>query len=349
MQMKKDAGGFWRLFAPLTFALSASPVVISRIFRFRPTSILCVEPTLFSAPAALFAGKLIGAKMVLHVQDLEVDAAFGVGHIRGRVVRRCAAALEGLLLSLFDRVVTISEKMRDALLAKGLKDEKLSVLRNWVDLRAISPRKRSERNRFRDRLRIRDDEFVVLYAGHIGVKQALDVMLDAARHLSDEPNIRFVIAGAGPARKGLMAAYADVGNLDYLPLQPASLLAELLGMADLHMLPQHRGAADLVLPSKLGGMLASGRPIVATVEPGTELSNILQDIALLTPAGDSAALADAIRAARRQDLSGRVSSGLLLAESLSSEKLLPFFERLLVSGHEEGSGVDAPHEAVGQG
>ena len=126
---------------------------------------------------------------------------------------------------------------------------------------------------------------MALYAGHLGVKQALDVVIAAARRLRGRGDIRFVIAGAGPLSGALKDASADLPNVLYLPLQPAERLNELLGMADLHLLPQHRGVADLVMPSKLGGMLASGRPIVAAADPGSELFDVLTDVALLTPAG----------------------------------------------------------------
>ena len=116
----------------------------------------------------------------------------------------------------------------------------------------------------------------------------------------------------------------------FLPLQPAERLNELLAMADLHLLPQHKGVADLVMPSKLGGMLASGRPLVVAADPGSELFEVLNDVALLTPTGDDAALAAAIEQAVARDLSDRVNNGLRLAGGLSSARLLPRFERLLL-------------------
>jgi colanic acid biosynthesis glycosyl transferase WcaI len=128
----------------------------------------------------------------------------------------------------------------------------------------------------------------------------------------------------------LQAKFGRFANIDFLPLQPVERLDELLALANLHVLPQLKGAADLVLPSKLGGMLASGRPIVATVEPDTELFQILSGVALLTPAGDAAALASAIGAAETANLSQNIAEGLRLAESLSSEHLLPLFEQTLL-------------------
>jgi Glycosyl transferase 4-like domain len=112
--------GVWRALAPLTFALTSAPTAVWRIFTTRPDVVLCVEPTLFSAPAALLAAKIVGAKTVLHVQDLEIDAAFAVGHLRGGILRKIAKLFEGAVLRSFDRVVTISNRMRDSLESKGV-------------------------------------------------------------------------------------------------------------------------------------------------------------------------------------------------------------------------------------
>jgi len=344
MAMRTDGGGLWRLLAPMSFALAAAPALLWRLLRFRPDVVLCVEPTLFSAPLALFGAKLVGARSVLHVQDLEVDAAFGVGHIKGAALKRIALWAERKLLQGFDRIVTISHKMRAALAAKGLERGKIDMLRNWVDIEAIAPRPRAG-NAYRAELGLPEDAFVVLYAGHIGVKQALDVVLAAARRLKDSNDVYFVIAGAGPKRQALVAAAQDLPQVRHLPLQPAERLCELLALADLHVLPQHKGAADLVLPSKLSGMLASGRPIVASADAGTELHEILTGVALLTPAGDAEALAEAIATASISDLSGHVERGLRLAESMGSQLVLPQFERLLLEGARARGQAREPEEA----
>jgi colanic acid biosynthesis glycosyl transferase WcaI len=161
----------------------------------------------------------------------------------------------------------------------------------------------------------------------------LDLVVNAARLLADEKRIRFIIAGAGPARSQLEALAKGLSNILFLPLQPVERLSELLAAADVHVLPQHKGAADLVLPSKLGGMLASGRLVAATADPGTEIAELLTDIALLSPPGDAAALAQSILAASRlsaAEQSVRIERGMELARTLSSDRLLVEFERALL-------------------
>lgn len=326
----KNAGaGLWRLIAPVSFAVCAAPVVFWRILRTRPHAVLCIEPTLFSAPAALLAAKLIRARCVLHVQDLEIDAAFAVGPLRARGLQRACLAVERMLLRRFDRIVTISAQMRAALIAKGADARRVEIVRNWVDLKAVSVQPQRACNRFRYELELKPADRVALYAGHLGAKQALTVLLDAARHLERHRDVVVVIAGAGPERDRLIEAAAGSPNVKFLPLQPPERFNDLLALADVHVLPQHRAAADLVLPSKLGPMLASGRPIAVTADAGTELADMLSDIAFVVPAGEGKLLADAVLRALSTDVSRCTAKGLALAATLDSERVLEVFADLL--------------------
>ncbi|WP_036259732.1 WcaI family glycosyltransferase [Methylocapsa aurea] len=286
--LRTEMRGIWRLVAPASFALSSAPVALWRIVRTRPALVLCIEPTLFVAPVALLA-RLFGARVILHVQDLEIDAAFAVGHLKGGWLKSCVAKAESWLLRRFTGVITISGQMRKRLIAKGVEPSRIGIVRNWVDLGKIKPL--DGPNGFRRELGLSDADFVILYAGNVGAKQALEVVLDAARLLAGKPNLHFVIAGDGPEKQRLMRDYADLRAVHFLPLQPEARLCELLNLANLHVLPQSQGAADLVLPSKLGGMLASGKPVLATADAGTELFEVLNGAAILVPAGDSVAMA----------------------------------------------------------
>jgi colanic acid biosynthesis glycosyl transferase WcaI len=291
--LRRNMRGIWRLIAPLSFAVSSAPVVFWQILRRRPDAVLCVEPTLLAAPVAQLAARIVKAKTVLHVQDLEVDAAFAVGHLGSRPwLKALGHAFERATLKRFDHVVTISDRMAERLVGKGIVNEKVSVVRNWVDLSHIYPLR--GKSPYRSELSFRDDDFVVLYSGNIGAKQGLGILVDAARQLRAEKRIRFVVAGEGPAKAGLQAACGDLETFRFLPFQPYARLNDFLNMADLHVLPQERGAADLVLPSKLGGMLASGKPLIVTADQGTELADFLGDAAIITPPGDATALARGI-------------------------------------------------------
>jgi colanic acid biosynthesis glycosyl transferase WcaI len=124
-------------------------------------------------------------------------------------------------------------------------------------------------------LGIADDAVVALYSGNMGAKQGLEVLADIARLLKDKPTIQLVYCGAGVGRDALVQACAGLPNVRFLDLQPLERLSDLLGLADIHLLPQRADAADLVMPSKLTGMLSSGRPVIAGARPETELGQVV--------------------------------------------------------------------------
>jgi len=318
--------GIWRLIAPLTFAVAAAPVVIWRILRSRPHIVICVEPTLFSAPAVVAAAKLVGARCILHVQDLEIDAAFNVGHLKGYWLQKLAIVFERFMLRRFNLIITISERMRQKIAEKGVPENSITVLRNWVNISNI---KRIDRpNSFREQLGIAPQDFVVLYSGQIGPKQALHLLLEAALKCGPESGIQFVVAGDGPTKQSLVETYGRAPNIHFLPVQPEEMLCELLNLADLHVLTQDRSAADLVLPSKLGGMLASGRLVLVMADPGTELHDLLYGIAIIVPTSDVHALADAIKSVSMQRPNPPPQTAKLL-ELFSSKTILPAFHRAI--------------------
>ena len=293
LYLNVDMKGFRRLLAPLSFALTSAPVAFYQILKQRPDVVLAVEPTLFVAPMALLAGKLAGAKVVLHVQDLEIDAAFAVGHLRqGGLLAKLGAAFERVVMKGFDRVITISHRMAEKIVEKGVKADRVEMIRNWVDVDRIRPL--AGASPYRAEFGLTDKDFVVLYAGAIGAKQGVGLLIEVARLLVDRPEVVFVVAGDGPMRPALEEAAKSLLNLRVKPFQPEERFSDFLGLADLHVLPQERGAADLLLPSKLGGMLASGRRILVTADAGTELALFLGDSCAFVPPGDAEAMAEAI-------------------------------------------------------
>ena len=135
---------------------------------------------------------------------------------------------------------------------------------------------------------------VALYSGNIARKQGIEILIDAARLLQHRKDIAFVICGEGPNRAPLAERAESLDNVQLHDLQPVERMGAMLTMADLHLLPQIAGAADLVLPSKLTNMLASGRPVIATTDPGTGLHDEVAGCGICVPPGNAQALADAI-------------------------------------------------------
>jgi colanic acid biosynthesis glycosyl transferase WcaI len=317
--LRENIRGVWRLIAPFSFALTSAPAAMWQAIRMRPDIIICVEPTLFVAPIALLLAKLCSARSVLYVQDLEVDAAFGVGHIADkRWLRYLGKSLECGVLHFFDKIITISERMSGRLCEKGVPAWRIAVVRNWVDLDEIYPL--GKPSLYRETLNYSEDDFVVLYSGSIGAKQGLGVLLDAARQLATEPEIKFVIAGEGPAKNQLENTSRDLQNVRFLPLQPYDKLNEFLNLANLHALTQMAGAADLVVPSKIGGMLASGKRVLITTNADTEIADFVGQNVIMSPPGDPDALAAAILAAKRQKVDPFERQRQALSRALSKKE-----------------------------
>ncbi len=319
---------FWRLVAPLSFAAFAAPVVLWRALRSRPDTVLCVEPTLFAAPAALLAARLVGARTVLHVQDLELEAACATGYLsRMGPLVGAARVFERTMRRRFDAVVTISGAMA-ARLQPQVAPAPVSVLRNWVQPGHLTPGMPSED--LRKALGVPAHCRLVLYSGNLGAKQGLPVLIEAARRLRADASICFLVVGDGVMAPVVRAAAAGLPNVVSVGLLPAELLGSLLGAADLHVLPQDKVASDLVFPSKLGPLLMTGKPLVVTAEPCSELAQWLGRAALRSPPGDGRALAAAISDALCGTWTCDHAQAAALFASLRADVILPAFELCLL-------------------
>ncbi len=282
--------GLTRILHLLSFAISSFPVMLWQIL-WRPDMVLTVAPAFMCAPAGLLTAWLCRAKRWLHLQDFEVDVAFSMGLLRGRFLRRIILRMERSLLRRFDTVSTISWRMIQHLLSKGVLAGKARYFPNWVDLARIKPPKNGG---FRAQLGIAPDVIVVLFSGTLSGKQGLMVIPEAAKLLVSRRDIVFVVCGDGVMKPQLESAAAGLANVRFMPLQPSGRVSDMLGMADIHLLPQSPDASDLVLPSKLCGMLASGRPVIATCRSETEISEIVSRCGLVVAPENSAELARAI-------------------------------------------------------
>lgn len=287
--------GVKRLAHLASFGAAALPSAAAVARRFRPDLVFAVAPTLVAAGAALVAARASGARSWLHVQDFEVEAAFDLGLLKSRTARRAALAVEAAVLGAFDRVSSIAPAMTRKLADKGVAAERVVELRNWVDVDAMQVFA-SPHTRYRTELGIPEDHLVALYSGNMAAKQGIEALAEVAQRLrAAEAPVTLLLCGAGPAGDHLKAACADAPNVRFLPLQPLERLPELLGTADIHLLPQRPEAADLVLPSKLTGMLASGRPVVAMAAPGTGLADEVDGCGVAVEP-NAAAMTEAIRA-----------------------------------------------------
>jgi colanic acid biosynthesis glycosyl transferase WcaI len=284
--------GLRRILHLFSFALSSCLPTICSGLSWRPEWIVVLEPPLICLPAALLASKLSGARSWLHIQDFEVDAAFGLGLLKSRGLHRFVTQIERWLMRRCDRVSTISDRMLERLDAKGVSPTARFLFPNWVDTDLIRPI--SDAGRLRAEFGIPEDQIVLLYSGNMGQKQGLDLIIEVARLFSGTADFLFILCGDGAARRELEAQAASLSNVRFLPLQPLERFNELLNLADIHLLPQRIDAEDLVMPSKLAAMLASSRPVIATARAGSQVAEVVNGCGLVVNPGDQKALLSAV-------------------------------------------------------
>lgn len=327
----KRPNGIKRLIHLASFALHSMPLVLAES-AWEPDVVFTVQPTFFCAPMAWMTARLSGAVAWMHVQDFEIDAAFELGMLPARgPIHALAAWLECRITRVFDRVSSISQKMVERTETKGVAPECAVLFPNWVDTEMVQPRSRE--TEYRRELGL-EGKTVVLYSGNMGGKQGLEILAPLARKCAADASLHFVFCGNGAFRPELEQQVAGLGNVTLLGLQPLEKLNELLNTADIHLLPQRAGAADLVMPSKLTGMLSSGRPVIATADAGTQVAMVVEGCGLIVPPENVEALAEAVHAlAGAPELRAELGAAArrYAVEHLGREQVLRQFERDLTA------------------
>jgi colanic acid biosynthesis glycosyl transferase WcaI len=283
--------GARRVLHLLSFAAASFPLMLRQIF-WRPHLVITVAPAFLCAPVGWLTARLSGATAWLHLQDFELDLAFRMRLLESKFAQRVLLRMERWMLRRFDVVSTISRRMLQLLHRKGVEPARARYFPNWVNTTLIAPSMSGER--YRAELGIGPDTLVALFSGSMAKKQGLLSIPAAARLLARRKDIMFLVCGDGAMRPALAAAAAGMANMRLFGLQPVERLGELLCLADVHLLPQDADATDLVLPSKLSGMMASGRPVITMAHPGTELERTVSGCGLTVAPDDPAALAGAV-------------------------------------------------------
>jgi colanic acid biosynthesis glycosyl transferase WcaI len=238
----------------------------------RPDLLLVSSPPLGLAASAMMLKRLWRVPYVLHVADLQPDAAVDLGMLpRGRLVD-ALYRLEAVAYREAALVSTLTEAMRERIVAKGVAAEKVALFSDWVDpqLFEIPPLDQARRPSAQAPL-------MVAHFGNMGVKQGLEVVLEAAWLTRDDPTIAYLLVGDGAARPALEARARELAlpNLRLLPLQTRARFLELLAEADVCLVTQQRTVADIVFPSKVITLLAAGRAVVGSLSAGSEVARVL--------------------------------------------------------------------------
>lgn len=261
----------------------------------RPDVIVAeTDPPLLGALAAVLKRRW-RCRLVYNVRDLYPDIAEVTGGVRSPFLLDLLRRGNDYAYERADLIVTLGHDMAQRIVGKGVPTDKVVVVPDWVDCGRIRP---LESNPLR---RSFGDKFVVMYSGNIGLSQQLEVVLEAADRLRDDARILFALIGEGARKKWLQERASAMGltNVVFLPYQPQEKLAESLGAADLHLIPLVAGAAGCLVPSKIYGILAAGRPFIAMMEDTAEVAQIARDdaVGFVVWPGNVEALIGAIREA----------------------------------------------------
>ncbi|MFP5486762.1 MAG: glycosyltransferase family 4 protein [Acidimicrobiia bacterium] len=259
----------------------------------RPDVVLAMSPPLTLGPTGWLVGALRRAPLVFNIQDVFPDAAVRTGAISNRRVIAVAAWLERWSYHRSAAVTVLSDDLAANVRSKVAPRHRdaIHVIPNFVDTERIRPADRM--TGYRRELGI-GDEPVVLYAGNVGFSQSLDLVVEAARRC---PDITFVVNGDGAARADLERDAAGLANVRFVGYQPVERLGEVLATGDVHVVPLRTGLGDVSVPSKTYSSLASGRPVVASIDPGTEIPRLLDaaGAGVAVPPDDPDAFTQAVR------------------------------------------------------
>jgi glycosyltransferase involved in cell wall biosynthesis len=274
-----------------------------------------------------------GCRMVGYLQDIYPDVAVALGKVPNNW------AIQRLRKSLFsiyrrcDRMVVLSEDMKQLLIDGGVQSDRIDLVPNWADPTAIFPVEESNHFRVRHGLQ---DHFVVMYSGNLGLTQRLDEFVEAAQLLADDQEICFAFVGQGSQKQALenLVRQKGLSNVRFFDYQPKSELAHSLSAADLHLVPLTKELSQCLMPSKLYGIMAAGRPYLTNAVPESELHQLTRqhNIGITVKPGSPAEIATAVLKAKQDPAAlqamGRIARELAINE-FTRERSVEKFRRIL--------------------
>jgi colanic acid biosynthesis glycosyl transferase WcaI len=323
MYVPSKPSGLKRIIHEASFFVAAFFKINVLLFKKSYDQIFCIAPPFHLGFLAWYYKLFTGAKINYHIQDLQIEAARDLKVVKSDFAFKILFGLEKWILKRVNSISSISVGMNRKISAKTGRDT--LMFPNWVDTVKFHPLE--NRNALKVKWSYQANQKIVLYSGSIGEKQGLDALLDIAESLQSETNIRFVICGTGPYKAQLEAKVKErnIYNMAFLPLQDFDVFNEFLNFADVHLVLQKAEAADLVMPSKLTTILASGGLSIATALPGSSLYDVIYEhqMGILIEPEQQEALRAAILDACRGDHDAKRRNARAYAEQyLNKEAIL---------------------------
>lgn len=235
--------------------------------------------------------------IVYNAQDIFPDSLVGTGLTKkGSLIWKIGRIVEKITYKYSDKIIVISEDFKNILLSKGVPEEKIVVVYNWVDQSAVIDIPR-EKNKLFDKYDLDRSKFYITYNGNIGLTQNMDMLLEVAKALEANEDIRFVLVGNGSYLEQVHQIIKDrnIGNVTLLPFQPYEDISHVFSLGDVSLVISKPGVGTNSVPSKTWSIMSAERPVLANFDEN-ELKTIIEkhNCGIFTKAGDKVVFTDAI-------------------------------------------------------
>ncbi len=235
--------------------------------------------------------------IVYNLQDIFPDSLVGTGLAKkGGLLWKIGRVIENFTYRNADKIVVISEDFKRNIMEKGVPEEKIEVIYNWVDEQAVVDIPR-EKNILFERYRLDKNAFYVTYCGNIGLTQNMDMLLEIAEELKEKKDLKFVLVGEGAYLKQVerIKAEKSLENVILLPFQPYEEISHVFSLGDVGIVISKPGVGENSVPSKTWSIMSASRPVLASFDEN-ELKTIIanNNCGIFTKAGDKQAFIDAL-------------------------------------------------------
>jgi colanic acid biosynthesis glycosyl transferase WcaI len=275
LYVPKSASTFRRMLHEASFTLFA---FLNFLRAGRPDCIIVISPPLLLGLVGVAFKFLWKSQLVIHIQDLQPDAAVSLGMVKQGLLVTLLLKLEALIYKHASWVATITGAMRKNLIQKGVPEEKVALYPNWIDVAEVSKNKRQiPRGKFLSKYPVAQGKFTVAYAGNIGVKQGVEVLVRLAEASRAYKHIHYFIIGEG-TRRAQLEEYAKnkaLTNITLLPFMSQEHYFEMLQDIDVSFVSQKSRTGDIFFPSKLLGIMAMRKPLLVSADLDSELSTVI--------------------------------------------------------------------------
>lgn len=250
--------------------------------------------------------KIKKVPFVYNLQDIFPDSLVGTGLAKkDGILWKIGRVIENFTYRNADKIIVISEGFKRNIMAKGVPEEKIVVVYNWVDEEAVKHVPREE-NKLFDKYNLDRSKFYITYSGNIGLTQNMDMLLEVAKELEAESDIHFVLIGEGAYKEKVKEIIQEkqIRNVTLLPFQPYEDISHVFSLGDVGLVISKPGVGENSVPSKTWSILSASRPVLVNFDEN-ELKDIVEkhQCGIFTKAGDKMAFKEAIlRLYQKRDL-----------------------------------------------